>query len=140
VTATSPRLPRVDLDPAALGLLAGRPAGEYLDVRFGTNRPPAGLSLLVEPDAPAARVLLVFGEPGGVLRVHCRAVPYAVAAILLACGEITGRRVRCGFPLPPGRRAATAAVLGYGTAGQVRALVRRGGPDPSRRPVIYLED
>jgi hypothetical protein len=136
-SAASPRLVRVEFDPTALGLLAEQPADEYLDVRIG---PAAGLSLQVSPDAPTAPTLLVFGEPGGVLRAHCRAVPYAVVAILLACGEITGRRVRCGFPWPPGLLSATAAVLGYGTAGRVRALVRRGEPDPGRRPVIHLGD
>jgi hypothetical protein len=83
---------------------------------------------------------LVFGEPGSVLRAHCATVPYAVAAVLLACGEMTGCRVRCGFAWPSGPAQSTMAVLGFGVAGRVRALVHYAEPDPRRRPVIHLED
>ena len=80
-------------------------------------------------------------KPGGVLRAHYRPAPYAISAVLLALGEATGRRIRCGFAWPAGLPRALAAVLGYGaTAAEVRALLRRAEPDRGRRPIVHLGD
>lgn len=136
-------LPRVDFDAAAMRLLTEVPGGEHLDLTFGPGPARSGLSLHVSPTAPLGDVLMVFGGPDGVLEAHCRAVPCAVASVLYAIGEATGRRPRCGFSWPPhGLLQALAAVLLHrgDTAGQVRALLRRAEPDRRRRPVVHLID
>jgi hypothetical protein len=135
------RLQRVDFDTAALWMIAEASGSAYLDLSFGTEPAPPGLALDISPTAPTGDTLRVFGLPGGVLRAHCRAVPYAVAAILIALGEVTGSRVRCGFPWPAhGLPHALAVVLlGQGdTAAHVRTILRRVEPDRARRPVVYL--
>ncbi|GID95828.1 hypothetical protein ACFQFC_02105 [Amorphoplanes digitatis] len=136
-----PPIRGVDFDDAARRLLAARPGDGVLDLYAGPAPRAAGLCLHVTPTAPAGPVLMVFGEPGGVLRAHYRPVPYAISAVLLALGEATGRRIRCGFAWPPGLPRALAAVFGVGgTAAEVRALLRRAEPDRCRRPVVHLGD
>ena len=136
-----PPIRDVDFDAAARRLIAAQPGDGMLDLYAGPPPQAAGLRLHVTPTAPAGPVLMVFGEPGGVLRAHCRPVPYAISAVLLALGEATGRRIRCGFAWLDGLPRALAAVLGYGdTAAEVRALLRRAEPDRSRRPIVHLRD
>lgn len=60
-------VPSVEFDAAALRLINAVTDGEYLDLSFGACAARPGLSLLVSPTAPAAGVLVVFGEGGGVL-------------------------------------------------------------------------
>ena len=136
------RIGHVGFDPAAIQLITRTFGDAYLDLSFGAHRAPAALTLMVTPTVPVGEHLTVFGEADNVLRAHCRAVPYAVATILLALGELTGRRVRCGFPWPSRTRPVALAVvaLGHGRAAQVRSLLRRFESDPRRRPVIHLGD
>jgi hypothetical protein len=135
------RIRRVDFDDAALRLIAEAAGSAFLDLSFGTHPAGHSLTLDVTPTAPTGDTLLVFGQPGGILRAHCRAVPYAVATILIALGDVTGCRPRCAFPWPARGlpRALAVVLLGHGdTPAHVRALLRRLEPDRTRRPVVQL--
>ncbi|MGX6604002.1 hypothetical protein ACWKSP_17930 [Micromonosporaceae bacterium Da 78-11] len=134
---------RVEFDDVALRLLLQAPGDDHLDLVFAMAPQRGERVLCVEPTAPLGESLLVFGGPGDVLTMHCQAVPHALAAVLEAVGEVTGRRARCWFPWPRrGMAGALAVLLLYrgDTSGRVRALLRRANADARRRPVVHLSD
>lgn len=99
------------------------------------------MTLTVSATAPTGDTLVVFGEPGGVLSAHRSAVPSAVATIMIAVGEVTGRRPRCVFAWPAGGRprALARVMLGHpDTAADVHMISRRAQPDRRQWPIAYL--
>jgi hypothetical protein len=128
------RIERVEFDPAACRLIADA-TRDVLDVAYGTG---PGLRLDVRPARSLAGTLTVRGDGGG-LCVESPAMPYAVAAVLLALRDTTGVRPRCRFPWP--RHHRLTMVLGLtGPAAAVREVLRRSEPDPRRRPAVYVSD
>ena len=128
------RIERVEFDPAACRLIA-EATRDVLDVAYGTG---PGLRLDVRPAPSLVRTLTVRGEGGG-LSVESPAVPYAVAAVLLALRDATGVRPRCRFPWPR-HRLLTIALGLTGPAAAVREILRRSESDPRRRPAVYVSD
>jgi len=90
----------------------------------------------VRPQTSAEPTLRVH-VAGTALRVDSRAIPYAIAAVLLGLRDATGVRPLCRFPWPPHHRLAV--VFGItGRAAQVRDVLTHSEPDPRRRPAIQV--
>jgi hypothetical protein len=92
-----------------------------------------------------AGVLRVRGVTVGthrVLRVGAPAAPNAIAAILLALRDTTGRRPRCYFEWSEGNPISHLfryLILGAGdTPPVVREIIRQHEKDPLRRPAIHV--
>ncbi|TDV55100.1 amino acid transporter [Actinophytocola oryzae] len=92
-----------------------------------------------------ANVLVVRGVSVGthrILRVEAPAAPNAIAAILLALRDATGRRPRCYFEWSEGNPLGHLfryLILGQGdTPPVVREILRQHEPDPARRPRIHV--
>jgi hypothetical protein len=125
---------RVEFDAEARRLItAAADGGIDIAYRHGT-----GLVLDVHPRACAGHVMRVRGA-GGTLSVDNMAVPYAVAAVLLAIRDATGLLPRCRFPWPADHRMSVIFGL-TGLPAQVRQVLRRSEPDPGGRPVVQVSD
>jgi hypothetical protein len=143
-TDSARRVPYVAFDAVAVRLATDAPGGAYLDLNVGLSG--SGLTLDVRPAAPTRDLLHVTGigsATGGILQTRCNAVPYAIAGVLLALRDLTGRRPRCRFPWPRHGLVGSLAVVLVGqgdVSAHVREVLRRAEPDPHRRPVVHIGD
>lgn len=128
------RIRTVEFDAAA-GRLITITGGYSLNIGY---RCGSGLPLDVRLQATDGTVLRVRGA-GTALSVDSTAIPYAIAAVLLALGDLSGARPRCLFAWP--RHHRLTAVLGLsGAPAQVRNILRISEPDPGKRPGVRVID
>jgi len=128
------RIVHVEFDPGACRLItAALGGGDGLHLAYPHG---PGLLLDVRPQTSVETTLRVRAA-GTALCVDSRAIPYAIAAVLLGLRDATGVRPVCRFRWP--RHHRLAVVFGItGRAAQVRDVLRHSEPDPHRRPVIQV--